>query len=532
MKRQSVALMAGMRPGNLQFHVHHQLRRYDSDEDLRRHESRHEKSYFVTSPASDYSDSGFIYDDDAKEFTKDDDMSPPSENLPVLEEDFSMDCNRPISIASMIASMKHGNVATYVPSEDHHDDDNDNDNDYDDIDEMAPSTPDFHSPLLLPQTCFSLPESPKGDTDMISYYQSLYRNSISDDGPDTEGEILEATQIMYIAPPSRPCLVSIQYSSTESTLTARMGRPVSQQYSLNSGRVSRQTSRGRFERERSRKMSSFSTPSPSAYSPERSKLYTNVRFRDPFGEEEASHSQTDSRTASPVGQAHRSRSSSREVAEREPQQTERGRRPRASTSASSRPVPEMIEMTREAFFQQESMLLLASRPRAWTGYHRPHSNRSWSDHSIRSVSTVSSTSSKWSAPPATNHSSATSLPLSSGSEQRRWTRHSRFNSSETDPRSECPWPVLTNTNNTSYSPRESIDSGSPRSEGVVSYPHAHPHLKGQYRLSVVTASLEENEHAEATTNREIDPDLIRPEYYKQKSFMGIRFGRKRRGELS
>ncbi|KAL1963949.1 hypothetical protein VTN77DRAFT_7624 [Rasamsonia byssochlamydoides] len=530
----------GTRPEELQVHAHHKWARYESEEE--EISEAEAGSHHLLSPVESDDDSGAPYD--AKESMEEDDSFSLGHGVSPTMGSRS----RPISIATV----KRSSVATFVPE--HHDHDNDNgDHDYDESDDMTglftPSTtPPMPSPLLVPQTCFVLPDSP--DADMVSYYQSLLRNSIiSDDGLDVEGEIQEATKIMYIAPPSRPCLISINHHP-EST-----GRPVSpRRCSVRSARGSgRRTSRGpRSEREYSRKMSS--TSSLISCSPERTKRYSTIIFRDPFrsegeGEFYLSPPQMDSwaRAPSPTerrsSSSRRSHSWSRENERQSETQADRGR-PKTSGSGASlsdmplrRPVPGARPAT---FYQQEPMFAVLHS-------HSSQPGRTIRSSSFNSVGTTTSSSSKLSSlisSPLTQNSSTTSL--SSDSDRIQLIRHPKLSPS--------PQPIpLTNgslPSSTTIAAAAAAAISHSRSEssysdfgpggsvrGSLTYPYMMGNRKSQMSAPRTSSLLSfevdpESGIGQTSSGKEAfhnhDHHTSFKAKSKQKGLMGFRLGRKKR----
>ncbi|KAL1987625.1 hypothetical protein VTN96DRAFT_3225 [Rasamsonia emersonii] len=543
----------GKRPEELQVHQPPTWARYESEEE--EVSEADAASHHLLSP---------VESDSEKESTgDDDDDSRPSRNDQLLSLGHGVSPtmsprSRPISIATV----KRSSTATFVPEHDHacsHDrDDHDNDGDHDcDDDTTGPFTPSTTPPMpspLLPQTCVVVEDSPDGD--MMPYYRSLFRNSIiSDDGLDVEDEIFEAKQIMYMAPPSRPCLISIHHSPTESTVAARMGRPVSpRRCSVKSARSSgsRRTSRAsRCERESGRKMS---TSSGLSCSPERTKRCSTIVFRDPFrseGEEVYLRPpQMDSRTraASPTDRrssrafsARRSRSLSREdvgryfsqEAARRGSETQADQaRPKTSGSGAClsdmplrRPVP------------------TAARPA--TFYQQGRWFRSSSFNSDGTASSAFSASSSKLSALLTQNTSTTSLPLSAQSpdpDRKQLIRHPRLssltgNSPEAGLRGNG-LPTITTAaaaaapshyrSESSYSDFGPSRSGNAR--GSLTYPYVKGDRRSQLSTLRANSSLSlEVDQNESSSGREV----VRNEHAsykpkpKPKGLMGFRLRRKR-----
>lgn len=488
----------------------------------------------------------------------DDDDSPPSRNDLRHGVSTKSPRSRPLSIATV----KRSSGATFVPEHDHnHDhDDHENDGDHDcDDDTTGPFTPSTTPPMpspLLPQTCVVVGDSHDGD--VMPYYQSLFRNSIiSDDGLDVEDEIFEAKKIMYMAPPSRPCLISIHHTP-ESAVAARMGRPVSpRRCSVKSARSSgsRRTSRGsRCERESARKMS---TSSGLSCSPEQTKRYSTIIFRDPFRPEGEDvylrPPQIDSRTraASPswrssrASSARRSRSLSREdvgryfsqeAARRESQAQADQERPKTSGSGASlsdmplrRPVPTAASrMSRPTTFYQQARSLRSSSFN--------------SDGTASTMSTVSS-SSKLSAL-LTRNTSTTSLSLSTqspDSDRKQLIRHPRLssltgNAPEPGLRGNGSLPTITTAAAAAAASHYRSDSsysdfgpgGGQSSYGNARGSLTYPYVMGDRRSQLSTL------RASSSLSLEVYPTSSGKEQAsykskpKPKGLMGFRLGRRKR----
>ena len=179
----------------------HRLSRYESEEEELSEAEL--ESHPLLSPVENDSDSISTGDDASLEdsLTLCENESSDDQVAPLSETDNS---SRPQSVNTI----KHGSTSALQPKASYQ-----NDDCYEEDDEMtAPSTPSTTppspSPLLLPQPIFFPSEA--SDSVRVSIYQSGYCDPLSsEDALDMEGEVMEAKQVMYMIPPTRPNLISI-----------------------------------------------------------------------------------------------------------------------------------------------------------------------------------------------------------------------------------------------------------------------------------------------------------------------------------
>ncbi|KAN0080771.1 hypothetical protein V8E54_003975 [Elaphomyces granulatus] len=182
----------------------HRLSRYESDEE-EISEAELESQNPSLSPVENDSDSVSTGDDASQE---------DSDSLTLCENESSDDQVAPLSEVDnsprpqSVNTIRHGSTSALQPKASCQSDDC-----YEEDDDMtAPSTPSTNppspSPLLLPQPIF-LP-SEVSDSVRVSIYQSGYYDPFpSEDALDMEGEVMEAKQIKYRIPQTRPNLISI-----------------------------------------------------------------------------------------------------------------------------------------------------------------------------------------------------------------------------------------------------------------------------------------------------------------------------------
>lgn len=127
------------------------------------------------------------------------------------------------------------------------------------------------SPFYLSPVCY-VPESSQ-----LSRTKSILSSEDDDEDEPRElekNEVLEAKQVVFTTPVSRPSIVMIQSPTTESILAARMGDPIRQSKEQNSLDRPALNIRKRSSTKRSSSASGMTTPE------DRSKRYSAMFFRD------------------------------------------------------------------------------------------------------------------------------------------------------------------------------------------------------------------------------------------------------------
>jgi hypothetical protein len=172
---------------------------------------------------------------------------------------------RPVSIATE-STAKRSSAATCVPDTHHLDEHRDNLLDQNSTLEEIESSADDNALILLPRVCYVPSARSTTDTDPDSH-TAMEDSLLSEGAVDEDEEVLEAQQIAYIAPTSRPSIISIQTPTTEFPLTSEEDSNVAD----------------RMPRENNRKRASTSSDMGPA---DRSKRYSAMFFRDPFAADE------------------------------------------------------------------------------------------------------------------------------------------------------------------------------------------------------------------------------------------------------
>jgi hypothetical protein len=193
----------------LQLHSPPRWKRYESEEE----EISETGSHTLPSPTEDEDNGSGIFDDADETVSGQDDaaiaqglLSPQSEFLR-FQNGLASPRPRPLSIATD-STAKRSSAATYIPETYDHrpDEPNDSANDHNSKAEMTDPSTHSTTPILLPQTYYVPPDVPDADAS-LDYQPKVSTLMLPEDGLDAEEEVLEAKQIMYIAPTSRPSIV-------------------------------------------------------------------------------------------------------------------------------------------------------------------------------------------------------------------------------------------------------------------------------------------------------------------------------------